>query len=337
MSDLKKVVLPLVILGGVSVSFSSYADCSFSSGFSADTRESINFGDIIVSPSAAVGSVIATSTSNEINRRSVFINCNTNGQQFRQQDWRDPGLPAINYGSEVLYQSGVQGYAIRIVTPGAGSTAGKFGNGAFPRRLTDNFCTFGDSVWGYCGGSWGAVTFELIKISNITGTGMMTGGQLVRASVPGFEYIYTASLIGSKISNPTCKVSNANITVPMGDVPSKNFKGINSTTADKEFNVALSCNPNTSIAVTLNGVQNPDTANNTVLALDNIGGAGTADGVGVQLMYNNAPIALSSTTMLKTSSGGMDSLTFIARYFQTKSTVTPGQANATALLNFTYQ
>ncbi|MGG4627230.1 fimbrial protein [Serratia odorifera] len=337
MSDLKKVFFPLVMLGGVSVSFSSYADCSFSSGYSADTRESINFGDIIVSPSAAVGSVIATSTSNEINRRDIFINCNSTGQEFRQQDWRDPGLPAVSYGSEVLYQSGVEGYAIRIVTPGAGSTAGKFGNGAFPRRLTDNYCFTSGNTWSYCGGSWGAVTFELVKISNVTGTGMMTAGQLVRASIPGFQFIYTASLISSKITNPTCSVSNANITVPMGDVPSNKFTGINSTTAEKEFNVALSCNPNTSISVTLNGVQNPDTANNTVLALDNNGGTGSADGVGVQLMYNNTPVALSSTTMLKTSSGGMDNITFIARYFQTKPAVTPGQANATALLNFTYQ
>lgn len=75
----------------------------------------------------------------------------------------------------------------------------------------------------------------------------------------------------------------------------------------------------------------------SVLALTGQGSETVADGVGVQLLYNNAPVQLNNRLMLKQSSDGTESLPITARYYQTKPVVKAGEANATATLDMTYQ
>jgi type 1 fimbria pilin len=48
-------------------------------------------------------------------------------------------------------------------------------------------------------------------------------------------------------------------------------------------------------------------------------------------------MALNNNIVLKTSAGGQETFPFTAQYYQTKSSVTSGAANATATLNLTYQ
>ncbi|WP_273868651.1 fimbrial protein [Serratia odorifera] len=80
-----------------------------------------------------------------------------------------------------------------------------------------------------------------------------------------------------------------------------------------------------------------DITNNAILALTNAGTARVADGLGVQILYNGAPLKRNTNLLLKTSAGGVESLPFSARYYQTKSAVKLGKVNATATLNLTYQ
>lgn len=103
-------------------------------------------------------------------------------------------------------------------------------------------------------------------------------------------------------------------------------------------NLGLNCNAGANIHIQLQGTQNPDASGDrSVLALTGQGSETVADGVGVQLLYNNAPVQLNNRLMLKQSSGGLESLPITARYYQTKPVVKAGEANATATLDMTYQ
>ncbi|MOA33246.1 Type-1 fimbrial protein, A chain precursor [compost metagenome] len=74
-----------------------------------------------------------------------------------------------------------------------------------------------------------------------------------------------------------------------------------------------------------------------MLALTNTGQAGTAGGMGVQLLYGGTPLKINNNIVLKATPGGQETLQFTARYYQTNKVVTPGKANSSATLNITYQ
>ncbi|HEJ9095812.1 TPA: fimbrial protein [Serratia odorifera] len=142
---------------------------------------------------------------------------------------------------------------------------------------------------------------------------------------------------GGSITQVSCSVSASNISVPLGDVLATKFTGVGATPVTKGFNLGLNCDVNAKVNVSLSGIANSDIANSDILALTNAGTAGVADGLGVQILYNGAPLKRDTNLLLKTSAGGVETLPFSARYFQTKSAVKPGKANATATLNLTYQ
>ncbi|HEI8868023.1 TPA: fimbrial protein [Serratia odorifera] len=134
-----------------------------------------------------------------------------------------------------------------------------------------------------------------------------------------------------------CAIGASNINVPLGDVLVTNFTGVGATPVSKGFNVGLNCDANAKVNVSLSGSANADIANSDILALTNAGTAGVADGLGVQILYNGSPLKRDTNLLLKTSAGGVETFPFAARYYQTKSVVKPGKANATATLNLTYQ
>lgn len=329
----KKKLLQILALLGAGSSVSAYADCTFAPGYSANTVEAISFGTVIVPPATAVGTVVATKTSNVIASRGYFItNCTT----FNQHDWRDPALPAVAYAGQTLYQSGVAGYAIRIVTPGAGSTAGKFGAGAFPRIITGNFCRWTATIWDYCGGSWGPVTFQLVKISATAGTGSLSAGTLVRASVRSWNWLYTANLTGSTIVNPTCTVSTTTLQVPLGNVERRIFTGPGSTSPVKNFFIPLRCAVGARVSFKLDATADRSAAPG-VIALDAPASGSAAVGVGVQVLYSGRPVTFATVIAAGSAPvAGVYNVPFIARYYQTAPNVTPGTANAHATFTMTY-
>ncbi|MNH37426.1 Fimbria adhesin protein precursor [compost metagenome] len=87
----------------------------------------------------------------------------------------------------------------------------------------------------------------------------------------------------------------------------------------------------------MTGTQNTDTSTTGVLQLTNAGAANVAKGVGIQILYNNTPLALNNNIVLKTSAGGQETFPFVAQYYQTRNPVSTGSANATMTLNLTYQ
>jgi len=335
MNIMKKAFLPVSAIVVIFASLSAHADCTFAPGYSANTVEAISFGTVIVPPATAVGTIVATKTSNVIASRPWFV-LGCSKASFNQHDWRDPALPAVAYSGQTLYQSGVAGYAIRIVTPGAGSTAGQFGAGAFPRIITGNFCRWTATTWDYCGGSWGPVTFQLVKISATAGTGAMSAGTLVRASVRGWNWLYTANLASSSIVNPTCTVNSASIQVPLGNVEKRSFSGKGSTSPVKNFFIPLNCAVGARISFKMEATPDSSAAPG-VIALSSAAPGSAASGVGVQVLYSGTPVKFGVTTAAGSAPvAGSFNVPFIARYYQTQPNITPGRANALATFTMTY-
>ena len=130
------------------------------------------------------------------------------------------------------------------------------------------------------------------------------------------------------------------LTFPIGDISAATFGSTVGTTpagAQNTQNLGLNCDPGANVNVSLSGIQNPDVATTSVLALTGQGNTGTAKGVGVQLLYNGTPITLNTRLPLNVATGGQQAFPLTARYYQTQTTVEPGTANASATLNLTYQ
>ncbi|MFQ0830816.1 fimbrial protein [Serratia fonticola] len=177
---------------------------------------------------------------------------------------------------------------------------------------------------------------------DIIKTGPITSGQISSGTfgiVYGDDRItaYTFNFTGAMVTVLACSINTPQIQVPLEDVAAGSLTSIGTTAKPKVFNLGLSCDAGARVNVKMTGTQNTDTGANGVLQLSGAGSAGVATGVGIQILYNNSPLALNNNIVLKASTGGQETFPFVARYYQTKSTVTTGDANATATLNLTYQ
>lgn len=140
-----------------------------------------------------------------------------------------------------------------------------------------------------------------------------------------------------QITKLPCEITTPSIQVPLEDVQGSELTAIGTVLKPQTFNVGLECDAGANISVEMNGIPNTDTSAEGVLQLTNAGSAGMATGVGIQILYMNAPIPFNTALQLKQSAGGQESFPFVAQYYQTKNPVTPGEANATMTLNMTYQ
>ncbi|MBV7406126.1 fimbrial protein [Enterobacter sp. ENT03] len=194
----------------------------------------------------------------------------------------------------------------------------------------------------YDAGQYSAIRF--VKYAP-TGAGTVEGKNIGRAS-PGTFYDWSnpegdinfVSSLG--VTTLACTLMTSAITFRLGDVITTQLNsapGPILNIGQSTQNLGLNCAPDASISVRLSATQNPDSSDTSVLALNGQGSAGVADGMGIQLLYNDAPLQIDQTLHLKHSAGGLESLPITARYYQTKNSVTPGSANATATLELIYQ
>lgn len=190
------------------------------------------------------------------------------------------------------------------------------------------------------------VHIQLYKIGDIA-SGVVTGniGSLAGALSPGNQLTGFATtsvpvIIGTiPINVVKCQLDSTAMVFPIGEVTIDQFTAIGSSPhKTATVNLGLDCDVDANINITLTGILNPDTPNDkSVLGLSSQGEHGVADGVGVQLLYNDTPLEVDNMLNLKRSAGGQESFPITARYIQTKDKVMPGKADATAILNLIYQ
>ncbi|WP_455844911.1 fimbrial protein [Pantoea agglomerans] len=175
-----------------------------------------------------------------------------------------------------------------------------------------------------------------------TGSGVVTAQQvgsfILYNNQNAWQNPEAAIAIGAfNVTTLACSVSNTAIAVNMGSVDKRAFSGTGSSPADsftRSFNIPLNCNAGTRINVRIDG--NAQNASQGVLNLT--AGSNMATGIGVQLLYNNAPAQLGATIVAGTSaSAGSYNIPMKARYYQTAATTTAGMANSSATFTLTYQ
>ncbi|MFP2466827.1 fimbrial protein [Pseudescherichia vulneris] len=187
-----------------------------------------------------------------------------------------------------------------------------------------------------------AAAVSLVKIGDIpVGTNVLNPGVLYNVTLTGISgSAATATLLpGTTVNVLACSVSSSNIAVKLDDVYTSSLTAIGTTAKPTGFNLGLNCAAGARVNVTFQGVANTDTSAPGVLQLSNAGGNGVAKGVGIQILYNGYAVNLNGSTplILGMAGDGVQSYPFTAQYYQTKSTVSEGAANATATMTLTYQ
>lgn len=185
---------------------------------------------------------------------------------------------------------------------------------------------------------------ELVKTSKI-----FVGGQVRQLPVVKTSYhiddnaeeqnlnpLWSGSSMIS-INVTPCALTTHSSSVNLADIASSSFTEEGSSAGDKPFIVSLTCAAGNKISLSLQGTQNKDVSDTSVLELTNAGGTGVATGIGVQILTDGTPLKLNDTIDLGTAAGGDQDFTFVARYIQTKPMVGEGTANSVATLDMTFQ
>lgn len=320
-----KNLISMIFVGFIMLMFFSpvHANTCWDSSGGGTQNLHVRMGAITVQRDAPVGTVIVSRMMGTVIYNT--INCDYSGNYLLTRGIvYNGGIPV----SDNVYKTNVEGVGIRL----------KDYSGAF---YTNPPTT--SPIYAVNGLTSNPVTVEYVKTGNII-SGTLSSGTV------GSYYItengitlgtMTAVIMdsGNTISQLACSVTTSTLNFSMGTIQTNDFGSSPGFTPDKKSTqeLGMNCDEGANVNITLSGTQNPDVSNKDVLALSNQGQIGVADGVGVQLLYNGVPLVINGLINLKKSSGGMESFPITARYYQTKNIVKPGAANATAILNITYQ
>lgn len=308
----------------------------------------LNTGSVIVQRDASVGTIITNKLTSQT--VSTALTC------FVNQDGISPIIRSM-LSMNALKSNGLA--VFNTTVPGIGVMIG------FNSTINDTGPSSGTigEMWSYSGPYWtnnvgrwttGSATWTISNVSvfvQLVVTGQPTSGVLsgyladvgvTTNSAPndGSGNPLIPVSINGTVTRVACAITTPTLTFPIGNVLASNFGnavGVVPAGAQNTQNLGLNCDAGANINISLAGTQNPDIATTSVLALTNQGNTDVAKGVGVQLLYNGSPLVLNNRIVLKQSSGGQESFPITARYYQTKTAVTTGKANASATLNLTYQ
>lgn len=299
----------------------------FSSGSYAETNcgvdqsiiQTVSFGTINVQRDVAVGTTIAT--VNVPGSASIFA-FSSSGRQYCEGHLSMLYLGGVRSSINNVYNTNLAGVGIAMTgVPGDWSLTSAAAN-VRTNTYPSNY------------------TVSLIKTGPIT-AGTLTPGSVAQGyfGPVGQNFIQVSLDSASKINVLACSINTPSLSFPMGDISAADFGSSISFVPAKTItqNLGLNCDAGANINVMLQGTQNPDVSTTSVLALTGQGNTDVAQGVGVQLLYNGTQLALNNRIMLKQSSGSQETFPITAQYYQTKTSVSTGQANASATLDLTYQ
>lgn len=300
----------------------------------ANSIQTINIGQLTVSPDAAINSVLNTYT----------VAIPDNSAHFAV-GWLTRDCQLLLNKKYTLSLSQKSGWSVAnnisaTPIPGLGmrisivrGTSSALINTKWAIVLGYTLIGVKDSYW----------KVELIKTGAV-GSGVIPAASDIatlslKRTAPAGEWRMSTLQLGTAASTvtPTCTVTKTAVSVALDTISASKFIAAGTTIGDKAFSVDLTCDKNAKVSVSLGGTQSTETTDSSVLALTGTGQSGIASGVGVQLLYADTALKLNNNLLVKTSDGGKETLAFGARYYQTKKEVTVGKANTTAILNITYQ
>ncbi|QGH59850.1 fimbrial protein [Serratia proteamaculans] len=304
---------------------------------------SISVPNLIVQRDAAVGSQIGS----EVMSGSVnFYSCQNAFLDTYGISWgvKSYGTYVTTINGRRVYSTNIPGigYAIGIT-----STNSCIGNNAYvdgAETLDGNannriICV---SNLGFNGSATPAGRFKLTfyKTAAVTGSGIvenMNAGSMIINYMNSWQPDSVLTMNSFTVSTTACSVTNTAIKVPMGNVLKAAFSGQGSTTPEKGFSINLDCDAATRVNLTLDDPTGKSSQPG-VLPLTTATEGTTAGGVGIQVLYNDAPVTFGSMfNIATTTTKGAMTIPLKARYYQTAGTVTAGKANSMATFTLTYQ
>lgn len=176
--------------------------------------------------------------------------------------------------------------------------------------------------------------------SNISEGRISLSQPLTKAMVGDTALVFARISINSSLTvnhERGCSVTNSNQTVTLQDAskaelrnhPGRYPKG-------KEFNIALSCDPQTKVSVKFEGTTMP--GQDSVLANQTTGDGSAGASVGIQMLYDNNPVTLGQPLQVLSNAQSSEQLPFSAHYYYNGGAdIQAGNVTATTTFNFTYQ
>jgi type 1 fimbria pilin len=309
-------LLFLVLLS--TLSMTARATCSFTSGSTSNVNISMPSSTITINPSAAVGTVLASSAQFSPTPISS-ISCSGTTRIGVQNT-----VDAQPASGATIFPTGVAGVGYRITHPNTGNYLAAYSGDSIASGNYDLSVTSG---------------FELVKTGPIANGAVLNAGTLGYWRYDGFLSILRAenfNLVGSvTFTYPSCTVNNNVINVVLPTISTTAFNGIGTTAGATAFNISLNCSAGSTLAIEFD-TSNPASGANSVIA--NSTGTGRAKNVGVQLIdHGFVPITFGTPTVVGATPSGPYTLTYYARYYQTAASPAAGTVSATATFTLTYQ
>jgi type 1 fimbria pilin len=304
----------------------------------------VNVGTVVVQRDVPINSYVTTQKKGP--DQKAWDNCtgSLSHGSYGQFNIFSSLTPDGKIDSRSIFKTTLAGTGLAI--GGSGSFVSG-GNGCSYSYAPDDNYIKDDTTIALCQNSAGLYDLPMWAqpYVRVVKTGNMEGGSLSgkiaylaeskhNSAMPEIPVYISGSIVVIK-----CAITTPTMTFPIGNVPASDFGtkvGFIPTKTSTQ-NLGLDCDADANINVQLSGTQNPDVSTKSVLALNGQGDAGTASGVGVQLLYNGTPLEINKNIVMKKSSGGQEMLPITARYYQTKTAVTTGDASTSATLALTYQ
>lgn len=317
MSALHRVVAILLVLFMLGLPVSAFANCTLSGNKEVLTMTLP--ATITVDPTAAVGTVLATSAAVDPNPNSSSVSCTGTTT-----------IGVINLigaqpsSTSTLFPTNVPGVSYRILHPDSSYYLPPYG---------------ADSI------ASGSYTLSVKSAIQLVKTGTITTGQTISAGTVGYwQYKSgggTARVEDFNLANAvkfvaqTCTVTTATIAVTLPNVSSTSLNRAGATSGATPFTIGLNCSGGASgqtLAIEIDP-QRTVPANTTGVLTS----TGTAANVAVQLTDSSQnPLTLSTPITMGTTPTGTYNLNFYAQYYALTASPGPGSVTATATFTISY-
>lgn len=263
-------------------------------------------------------------------------------QEFGVKGW---GTYVMSVNGRRIYSTNVAGigYAVGITSLGnCAGTSGYVNGTQTGDGNANNFLVCANNGLFPNQPITGQVRVQFYKTAQTTGAGTVNGMKVASLILRNNQQTWSwpesdITITSFNVTTIACSVTNTALSVQMGTVEKRAFSGPGTGPGDsftRNLTIPLNCNAGTRVNVQIDG--SAQDASKGVLNLTS--GTGSATGVGIQLLYNNAPLTLSAPVNIGTAtSEGTFNIPLQARYYQTGNNITPGTANANATFTVTYQ
>lgn len=180
----------------------------------------------------------------------------------------------------------------------------------------------------------GNIVLALYQTGPIRKGGTIDAGSLAELKLADGLMLMNMTMSAVTVNVLACNITTPTVNVQMPSFYRSSFTAVGNTTPATDFKIGANCDSGVIPTITFSS-QGSGAATDT-FAINS--GSGAASGLGIQLLYSGAPVNQNeAVTMNTTTATGVTEFPFSARYIQTASDVTSGNADATITFTLQYK